>query len=69
MKNPGMPGFSFVARHSNQLVFFAGALFAGALFTAGRAAGRDAVFAGDTVFFTAALDLGECGRALPWLPR
>lgn len=52
--------------------FFAGAFLAGAFFAGAFLAG--AFFAGACVaglaadFFTAAFEIGECGRTLPWLP-
>lgn len=48
-----------------QLAFFGAAFFATTFLAGAFATGLAAVLA---VFFTAALDFGECGRVFPWLP-
>lgn len=48
--------------------FLGAAFFAGAFFTAGRAAGLAGAAFGVAVDFTADFDFGVCGRVLPWLP-
>lgn len=53
---------------AGQLAFF-GADFLGAAFLAGAFLAGARAGALDAVPFTADFDFGECGRALPWLPR